>query len=242
MHFAALIVTIICTVANAFLFTPPSYSNALFPRPQDILERPSTYIGLDKIHYDPADEATRHFDTYPFLLTQISEADPSRVWDDDALQRFTKIGSVSPEIRHFEVTPEVSSIAQFRAVDYGYERCSLHFAFEGFTDTNGELTTNTTLNVWMLDAGHRLQPSSLSWQTRPRRKDFMGTVSLLPRTSVFMAEWECRWGEFFTFELACAQRDDQSDSGCHVELWQNPRNNLLGIFLRQRSSLTGVAL
>ncbi|KAH8109251.1 hypothetical protein DFH11DRAFT_1515854, partial [Phellopilus nigrolimitatus] len=192
----------------------------------DSLARPSTYMGLEKLKYDPAEEAQRVFANFPFLLTQISEAEPKRVWPDDPIQRLTSIGTVSPDTRHFMLTPKISSVAQFRAVDFGYENCSLHFALQ-VSSTEELPLQGVAVDIWTLDAPTRLDAAHISWSSRPPRKELYETLTFFPNTSTTSDRtWKCAWGEFQTFEFACAQRGEQER--CNVDFWQSPKISTLG--------------
>ncbi|THH13069.1 hypothetical protein EW146_g7116 [Bondarzewia mesenterica] len=237
---------LLCTLANFALWYAGRtgighpHASALLTRLSSSLERPSTYIGLDKLTYDRISESHRQFANFPFLLTQISKVEPELVWADDSKQKLTSIGSISPDSRRFMLTPEISSVAQFRVVDYGYENCSLNFALQ--SSAKQLPLAGASVDIWSLSmSSSRLDATRLSWTSRPSRREKLGMVMLAPNASVELERtWPCKWGEFQTFEFACAMDEKEGERrGCNVDFWQDPKVPSLGVTMTQRSSLAG---
>lgn len=113
------------------------------------------------------------------------------------------------------MTPKVSTIVQFRAIDYGMENCSLALTP---TSAEGSALADVDLDVWTLaDApqrpGRRLNANldvrTLTWASRPARKEHVGVLKVVGgETRMFT----CPSGSYHTLEIACATR------GCDVDI------------------------
>lgn len=82
------------------------------------------------------------------------------------------------------------------------------------------------VDIWSLDMfSSRLEAARLSYNSRPPRKEKLGTVMLSPNASVELQRtWRCQWGEFQTFEFKCAKEaNGEVLNGCEVDFWQGPR-------------------
>ena len=113
------------------------------------------------------------------------------------------------------MTPKVSTIVQFRAIDYGMENCSLALTP---TSAGGSALADVDLDVWTLaDApqrpGRRLNANldvrTLTWASRPPRKEHVGVLKVVGgETRMFT----CPSGSYHTLEITCAMR------GCDVDI------------------------
>ena len=111
--------------------------------------------------------------------------------------------------------PKVSTIVQFRAIDYGMENCSLALTP---TSAGGSALADVDLDVWTLaDApqrpGRRLNANldvrTLTWASRPPRKEHVGVLKVVGgETRMFT----CPSGSYHTLEITCATR------GCDVDI------------------------
>jgi len=154
-------IALLSTILNLYLsFFPPRSQPT-----QDlthILRRPTQFISLSSIPYATHPLLSSHFlnltlTTFPIIVQPISHSAPNRVFYEesaDPKRQFTRFGTISPEDRRILVNaskdgPEISTIVQFRARDYGMEKCRLRL---------------------FLDPNHRHEPS-LS-ETPLRRKDW----------------------------------------------------------------------
>ncbi|KZP03125.1 hypothetical protein FIBSPDRAFT_941672 [Athelia psychrophila] len=195
-------------------------------------------MGLEHLQPIPDDERLLHLTNFPIIMTQINRTQPALVSPDDSTRRLTRIGGVSPDARRFAVSNEVSTIAQFRAVDYGLENCSLQFSLqlplgaEGLDVGNNASTS--TVDVWLLDAPMKLDVARLSWDKRPKRRQLFETMRM-PWGSAESGgrSFACPWNSMQSFEFACST--DGQD--CQLDFWQDPKRPYLGVTMRQSSSL-----
>ena len=91
-------------VANLAIFFVPRHKPVAFAS----LKLESQYIGLDVVtnasHNLPPVEVIVH----PPLMTQVSSDEPEKVFPDDPHAHMTPVGTISPDDRHFFVSPNVS--------------------------------------------------------------------------------------------------------------------------------------
>ncbi|KAL4256369.1 Ubiquitin 3 binding protein But2 C-terminal domain-containing protein [Pleurotus pulmonarius] len=135
-----LLACILCTIFNlvlSFRFEATLKSNAYPPVTyKDIqsLRRPSQFIRFDEITR-ASPPVHKEFNNYPILMTQVDSAQKDKVFEDDVKRYMTPIGTISPRDRRVLVTDMVSTVAQFRAIDYGMERCELYLALPSLDPT-----------------------------------------------------------------------------------------------------------
>ncbi|KAA1473545.1 hypothetical protein DENSPDRAFT_851685 [Dentipellis sp. KUC8613] len=223
---ALLIFCFLCTSINVGIWLSTHAARNPTHRSPHTLDSPSPYLGLDELAYDPQLEAGQSFANHPFLLTQISEREPRRVFPVDPKQGLTVVGTISPDIRRFVVRPGISTVAQFRTTDYGYENCTLHFSVPSSATEHEQ----TSINIYTLSTASRLDAATLSWSTRPQRTLVAGTW-LAANATASVLSWKCAWGQYQTFEFA------YSGSGPGLEFWQNPKVEKEGVTITQQSSL-----
>lgn len=223
----SLVITLACSVLNLAVWSE-FHGSAFTHSP---LTRPSTYIGLTELKRNRSEETSLNFTNFPPIMTQVSLKQPSRVWPDDSLRRLLDIGTISPDARRFFVSPEVSSVAQFRAIDFGFENCSLRFSLKPPVQHNVTVGPNpSTISVWLLDSPSRINVQQLSWANRPPRLRLLDAVVLSYGSLEETQSIRCPWGSFQTFEFSC-ERD------CLLDFWQDPQIPEIGVTMVQRSSL-----
>lgn len=112
---------------------------------------------------------------------------------------------------------------QFRNLDYGMERCALHFEvpspFERF-DPMVNLTEHSQTDVWVLDSPVELSryiPGSM--EHAPKRRSLLTTLRFSAIESAHFGTFDCPSGEFTTLELTCSPMS----LPCNVDFWQDKR-------------------
>lgn len=122
----------------------------------------------------------------------------------------------------------MSTIAQYRAGDFGMERCILTGAIpslEALTATNQTLNQSGTpvhINVWRLETYERVNAQTLSWSTRPKRGSLFAQWDVSLGKSFTSDEFRCPSGSLHTFEFTC------TGAGCHLKFQQIPKYKELG--------------
>ena len=115
---------------------------------------------------------------------------------------------------------KVSTIGQFRAIDYGMENCSLRLKAPQNNSTTVNINIdggNTTLDIWKLSTGKRL--TKVSWESKPPRSRLVSTTNLSYGMDIALFDFRCTPGTLHTFEVAC------HDTSCHVDgtWWEGGR-------------------
>ncbi|EIW76477.1 hypothetical protein CONPUDRAFT_146877 [Coniophora puteana RWD-64-598 SS2] len=242
--FAGVVVSISFSIFNTFLLVRG------FSSSQDIwasadnfagvpLLRPNQFFGLDKIDRNRSGFSTpRPFMNRVSLLTQVSINHPDYVYPDGQREWFSSIrGTISPLHKPFVVNKETSTIAQFRALDYGMERCqvtvriSSRDVLESEADPRARFNRTFTsfrdepvnIAVYELITDQPLDVQSLSWKTKPERGQLLGTLLVGEGIDSELHIRECLQESLQTFEFAC---EEELEEACAAEWWQDERESL----------------
>ncbi|KAJ7664448.1 hypothetical protein DFH06DRAFT_323722 [Mycena polygramma] len=202
-----------------------------------MLESPSAYFGLERAVHDPTAEPPHPISNFPLLAAQINRARPKDVYFEHN-RHLTNFGTAYPLDRKVRVSPEISTVIQFRVQDWGMERCSLAFRSSVGKSQSGnhherDMAEHWTgsVDVWRLDEGKRINGQSLSWNTRANRRDLMASWNLSTAEHLETGEFDCKSGSILTFELSCSSND------CQLEFIQTKEKPRAALLVIQRSSL-----
>ncbi|KAJ7586817.1 hypothetical protein C8J56DRAFT_786753 [Mycena floridula] len=178
----------------------------------DSLRRPSQFIGLERYYQRlGASPEPASFTNYPILLSPIDMTQPSRVFGNDPKSYISAIGTVAPEDR------QVSTVVQFRALDFGMEICELQIITPNTTSIN-VLLPSGPIELYELKAGPKpLHEATLSWSSRPARGELLELISFHPRMT-WRRRFSCLMDELFTFELSCPVTAESKQ--CNLDWWQ----------------------
>ncbi|OBZ73325.1 hypothetical protein A0H81_06838 [Grifola frondosa] len=189
------------------------------------------YGGINASRIDPILNRPRVvaqvFRDRPMELAPLGEHD----WFDPSY------GTITPNEKHLKVDQNTHTIAQFRAIDFGMEDCSLVFRLPA---TNARLEgsspfimkPSSVLDVFLLDGGSSpLDIKKLSWRTRPAHLKKIRT--LVPRAGeeMVVTRFPCVWGSLHTFEVACTKGSD-----CLLDVWSS-QNETWGIYMYQHQTV-----
>ncbi|KAI0258332.1 hypothetical protein BC834DRAFT_835798 [Gloeopeniophorella convolvens] len=219
-------VCVFCTVINIYaaLNTPSANGESVAATSlrslsrKDIsrLRRPSTFIGFDSIHR-PSPPIPKQINTFPVILTQIDKTNP-KVFDDNTARYLSTNGTVAVEKRR------ISTIMQFRAIDWGMEQCSLQLIVPPLADASIIPPGRSfTLSLYRLNATHTIDGQSLSHSSRPSRVAKLADIHVASGEATnFQRNSSCMRDELMTFELACSR--DTHDNDCMLQWWQDKEN------------------
>ncbi|KAJ6460035.1 hypothetical protein C8R47DRAFT_921777, partial [Mycena vitilis] len=188
------------------------------------LTYPDPYIGLKDVVLNDA-ASPKPIVNFPLLLAQINASEPSSVYMQ-LTQWPTAFGMIYPELRHFEVFLQASTILQFRTIDFGMERCAVTLEVPEVPDKFKNYSSSAEpcpLEVWSLDAQDDIQPRALSWAARPRRST-LHTTMLVGKPPLFLQgpSFPCAARTLHTFEVI------SSNANCHLRFRQDPDLPRLG--------------
>ena len=192
------------------------------------LEFASPYHGLAELYASGTINAS-HIDpilNLPRLVTQVSSEHPNQPGPPGAHDYWhPSFGTLSPHERRLRVAPGVRTVAQFRALDFGMERCELVLRLPGPGDPveskeRPQFSERTVLDVYMLDAPRPLDAWKVTWDARPPRRAGERVMTIAPRLGeeTRVGQFPCVWGSLHTFEVACAE---SAGSGCLVDVWSS---------------------
>ncbi|KAF4614533.1 hypothetical protein D9613_002456 [Agrocybe pediades] len=237
LAWAAIVVSCICLILNLMTlrwssssdpYTFPSSSSfpssrGLTRKDIDTLRRPSQFIGFDKIHRNATlqQSEVKSFVNFPMLMAQVDASRPNMKVTEPRKGVRTKIGTVYPEISDM-----VSTFVQFRALDYGMERCELSMTIPATTlPTDYALMLSAELvRVYAVPQKTPLYADTLSYSNRPRHGELVGEP-LLTQNSTWKYTFACFMDEIYTFEVACP-RPSQTDS-CSLRWTQDKEHAIL---------------
>jgi len=240
----AAIASLICTAVNIVYVGFPLITQSSShgePSLSGSLEFVSPYIGLDfAIHHDSS--PLPPIVNFPILLAQIDAAHPTEVLLDTHKWN-SSLGMVYPADRTFKVAPGISSIAQFRAIDWGMELCTLNVVLPGadgiidfmnFTLSGSPSDPSAVMvEIWRVSSPeirHPIDAHTLSWRTRPQRKLKVGYWSLKPGVNLESEVFDCVSNSLHTFEFMCL------GPNCHLQFQQDPNDSRIAFYITQRQS------
>ena len=121
----------------------------------------------------------------------------------------------------YKLPTKVSTIGQFRAIDYGMENCSLRLKTPQKDTTTADInieTGNAMLDIWQLSTSKPLT-GKVSWDSKPPRNRLVSTTNLSYDMDVALFNFRCISGTFHTFEVVC------HDASCYVDgtWWKGAR-------------------
>ncbi|KAF8870905.1 hypothetical protein CPB84DRAFT_826749 [Gymnopilus junonius] len=246
LSWAAIFVCAFCTIINILVtirsssgssYTFPSATSFLTTRGmtrQDIdsLRRPSQFIGLDKIHRNATSGSTS-FVNFPLLMAQIDAQRPYEVTKPRKGEE-TSIGTVYPELGQMIATSSISTILQFRALDYGMELCELSIKTPDEEPVYPFILPSPPIQIYAIPQKKRLYANSLSYANRPVRGELIGEPRLL-RNGTWSYTFRCSMDEIYTFEVACKNTETEE---CILRWTQDKEHESFpAIFVTQFSTI-----
>ncbi|KAJ7459648.1 hypothetical protein B0H11DRAFT_1872745 [Mycena galericulata] len=161
-----------------------------------LLYRPSPYIRFDEIHR-PSPPVPRQFNNYPITLAQIDAEDEGRVFPNDHGALMSPIGTIVPEDRR------ISTVIQFRTIDWGMEECELKLSLPALN--KDAQSSGISVVLHRLNQTYRLDDTTLSYQSRPPRVSKVATIQLAQDVpTLWQQRFRCKSDGVLTFELECS--------------------------------------
>ncbi|EPQ51898.1 hypothetical protein GLOTRDRAFT_80906 [Gloeophyllum trabeum ATCC 11539] len=190
-------------------------------------------MGFDNLKR-PLFNERRTLINYPAVVMQIDQDAQAVIFDDDPKRYMARIGTISPEDRQIRVTRSVSTIVQFRVLDYGMEWCDLQLTIPLNSDDSVQICDgNMALAIHRLNASSLLNGKKLGYKARPARVSKIAEIELSKMKDVdFRRRVSCRMGEVLTFEIV----HSSVESDCYVEWWQDPDKSTTAVYVVQHST------
>ncbi|KAG7097814.1 hypothetical protein E1B28_005133 [Marasmius oreades] len=121
--------------------------------------RASTYLGLDKVDFTGS-PTFPPISSFAHVVLQADLQSPQRAMSEDDRSYYSPEGVIYPDDRHILATPNVSTVVQFRNLDYGMERCALWISTPPVNMSHNPAIRmdDVTIDIWELDMADELFP------------------------------------------------------------------------------------
>ncbi|KIM78667.1 hypothetical protein PILCRDRAFT_581759 [Piloderma croceum F 1598] len=230
----SIVINLILLYIHVSSSSSPLYSTTSQVSLRD-LKYSSQYIGLDRVTQSANNSTYRrplHRINYPDVLVQITTRNSAR--------RYPHIVN---QTSNFLISNELSTIAQFRAADYGLTRCSIGSVVPSLRDlANTTKIYNSAgdpqglhVDVWKVAFDGELNRNTISLGQRSSlsmsRQDKLATFSMGPGSKSRTPYFPCTSGGWYTFEFTASS--ESKDFG-EVALRQDQALPTLGIYMRQK--------
>ncbi|KAF8067797.1 hypothetical protein FPV67DRAFT_1415931 [Lyophyllum atratum] len=183
------------------------------------LRRPSQYIGFDTIPR-PSPPIPRNLTNFPFAVAQIDSAEARKVFETETKRYLSLSGTVYPDDKKV-----ISTVVQFRAIDYGMEACDVHITLAPARASLGHVEA---ISLYRLESATPLDLETLSHRTSPRRLGRIADIqAVLGSETHWHRKMSCSMEEVLTFELACPH-DIPVGTICDLEWWQTKEESTPG--------------
>ncbi|KAJ7587158.1 hypothetical protein C8J56DRAFT_786960 [Mycena floridula] len=192
------------------------------------LRRPSPYINLNRVPINSSSAPLPSIFSFAHVVLQFQNSDPLRALKEDSRWYPSDVGEIYPDDRHFLVSEQISTVMQFRNLDYGMEKCHLNPTVPDANSTSFQSSIDIDLlseiDVWMLDSSQEISKATRS--SPPRRSHF-AKIDFSAAHNYKSIEFRCPSNSFTTFEFTCSS----TVSNCHVEFWQRESEHANGTHL-----------
>ncbi|TCD64208.1 hypothetical protein EIP91_004442 [Steccherinum ochraceum] len=196
----AVLVCLLCTSINIHAFRSAGKQQIRRYYDMGKLRRPSPFVGLDRVQL--GDKTPEPILIYPNHLQIINKGEPSRAYSDDPARLLEIGGLVPPADRQFKVTPEISTIVEFRSVDYKMEDCELTVATPPASATNVTLGLgNNVVDIWKIPSKFPINGKLLTWATRPNRVSKVASITMT-HGMTYTHHFHCPADTLHAFEFA----------------------------------------
>jgi len=224
----AIFVIVVCTVIDTLLLlhlgvqqtrTKLSWSDTT-----DTMEFRSPYVNLDFLYRNTSLRSSQHgpIVNHAHSIGLVSATEPQKVFrQNDTGWINPNYGFIPLENRRILVTSEISTVVQFRILDFGMESCSLAITIPRSNKDFGPMITSSSqnrtvnLDIWALPTKRKLDLRTLSWTTRPQPRVYIGALAVTYDDSHTdqTPRFACQSGSYQTFEIGCSSAD------CHMDIW-----------------------
>ncbi|KAE9388829.1 hypothetical protein BT96DRAFT_1025284 [Gymnopus androsaceus JB14] len=189
------------------------------------LRRPSQFMGLEKINrtgLQPPHELSIF--NFPFVVARVDELDPKSIITMGPNSHIVVKGI---DIRKVEVTDCISTVIQFRILDWQLESCRLHIYVPQYSSVatgSGE----SFIDIYRLTSTSVLEIDKLSRSTQPAIEEKLATVNLSSEHGVdWNYPFQCAMDSLHTFSLVAGSKSTSA------QWWQDKQLNNPAIYITQ---------
>ncbi|KAK0486109.1 hypothetical protein IW261DRAFT_1453804 [Armillaria novae-zelandiae] len=215
------------------------YISKLLPRPKilafDSLPIQHSYANLGRLYSNTSLQRTEH---HPIIsharsFAQVSNASPDEVVPSHRNTMLLTSNGFAPLFeRRLVVNNELSTIAQFRVLDFGMENCTVAIATPSHSAYIDVMFGDAvSLDVWSIPhATRKLNMKSVSYSSLSATRSFLGSLLVSPEGLSQTPAFNCGSGSYHTFEINC------SHPGCSVDI-VGTGDKASGLFMRQYQTI-----
>ncbi|RPD54569.1 hypothetical protein L226DRAFT_575131 [Lentinus tigrinus ALCF2SS1-7] len=237
---AAAVVLVACTDLFALAYIAHMFGTVFQDKDfASHLEYANPYIGLKELYESGKVKSS---DISPILIrprvsAQVFIDQPNKFtprgehdyWDETW-------GMLSPNERHLHVTPNIHTIVQFRAIDFGMEDCRLVFTFPKLgvpleEHASFSMDPSSRFHVFRLAVDRPIDVKKLSYRTKPKAAEKIATLQAQVDGDTLIHRFPCPWSSLHVFEVACAE-----GSECMVDVWSS-QNTTYGVNMYQYQTI-----
>ncbi|KAH8101226.1 hypothetical protein BXZ70DRAFT_1007614 [Cristinia sonorae] len=226
---------IVCTLANLLVLRVTEYKEANPPKLKN-LRRPSQFPGLDKIER-PVPPIERSIVNFPFVLGRVDKQNPRKVVPENAPNGIANGHRV-------KVTNDISTVLQFRTLDWGMESCELNVRIPGTEMVVDNNRSNSTASLILGPTHNHIYVHTLVSDDRGTPIDQVIdqkqlTHSSLPLLGERVGSLHLDYGFEWTYKFPCEMDSLHAfalvaaDDSTHVEWWQDKQSLLPAVYIEQ---------
>ncbi|KAJ7052541.1 hypothetical protein C8F01DRAFT_570245 [Mycena amicta] len=210
----ATLVIVLCAVVDVVLVLYVGLQNRAGSATwqSDDLEIRSPYVHLAELY---AQKQLKSSEDEPIInharaFVQIDANQPDKIFPSYGASRN---GMIPEYERRLVATETMSTIAQFRIVDFGMEQCSLSVTVPARNEANDVIAyESSTIDIYLLPVSKKLNMQKLSYSTRPLGGKFFSSLPVSFNNTHSLPWYPCEWGTYQTFEFRC------SKPGCKIDI------------------------
>ncbi|KAJ7573793.1 hypothetical protein C8J56DRAFT_1065714 [Mycena floridula] len=201
----------------------------------------NTYIGLEDLYQNKNQASVKSIINFPKVLQLVNSSQPNTVFPQWYKTSTTPHGVISINERRLSVTGTTSTVAQFRILDFGMEKCVMKLALPFHNNNSGlglsperikkPSSRDFAIDVWSLRPDLNFDAQSLTWRTMPQRDKPVGSFWIADAQIQRLEAFPCRSGVYMTFEMVCAESD------CDIDQVVTGDSDKMGVYLEQYSTI-----
>ncbi|KAK0241474.1 hypothetical protein EDD85DRAFT_400915 [Armillaria nabsnona] len=238
-HVLTVVFSVFVVVSTVIQMGLTLYIFKLLPSPQvvafDSLPIQHSYANLGRLYSNTSLQRTQHppIISHARSFAQVSSASPDEVIPSHRnTMLFTSNGFTPLFERRLVVNDEVSTIAQFRVLDFGMENCTIEIAtpsHSAYTDImSGDAVS---LDVWSIPhATRKLNMKLVSYSSFSVTRSFLGSLLVSREGLSQTPTFSCASGSYHTIEITC------SEPGCSVDV-VGTGDKASGLFMHQYQTI-----
>ncbi|KLO18215.1 hypothetical protein SCHPADRAFT_886311 [Schizopora paradoxa] len=242
-------IIVVLSIVNLTLFIR-HYSNKIISTvetPDSDLELANAYIGLDKLYTSVLNYTIENM---PLAVHSVDREHPNTVRPDETPNWWTFQGTIVPDRRHIFINETISTIIQFRTLDFGLEICQPSIVLPTYASlVNSTVKSEDNkprsfafsppfvpVQIWALDSigpnGRELELelSQLSYAVLPRRKAYLGTIDAREGVRGVAKAFVCESASLHILELSC------DTPGCMLDFWTDMIEPRMAFVIEQSSA------